>query len=118
MELPSLGELVQRQECAVNSLPSPSGDSRSGHQFDETRLAQFRQPRLQHGRRGSSQAARNAREVSALSRSSQTIRRVQRRPSRSSSAMIGRPDVEPRTARFFMAEICFGINGSLAFRYR
>jgi len=22
--------------------------------------------------------------------------------------MIGRPDVEPRTLRFFMAEVCFG----------
>ena len=67
----------------------------------------------------SSQAVRSAREVSERSsRSSQTIRRLQRRPSRSSSAMIGRPDAEPRTVRFFMAEPCFGIGGSLAVRYR
>ena len=32
--------------------------------------------------------------------------------------MIGRPDAEPRTVRFFMAEPCFGIGGSLAGRYR
>jgi hypothetical protein len=31
--------------------------------------------------------------------------------------MIGRPDLEPRTVRFFIAEACFGIEASLAARY-
>jgi hypothetical protein len=32
--------------------------------------------------------------------------------------MIGRPDLEPRTLRFFTAGIRFGIAGSLGNRYR
>ena len=40
---------------------------------------------------------RSAREVSGPLRSSQSTRSVQRRPSRSSSTMIGRPVLEPRT---------------------
>ena len=35
-----------------------------------------------------------------------------------SSAMTGRPEAEPRTARFFMAGPCFGIGGSLAVCYK
>src|ERR1700730_287103 len=61
----------------------------------------------------SSQAARSAREGQGRARSSQTIRKLQRRLHRSSNAMIGRADLEPRTARFFMAGACFGIGGSL-----
>ena len=48
----------------------------------------------------SSQAVRSARDVSDPSRNSHMIRNTQRRPSRSSSAMIGRPVREPRTAGF------------------
>jgi len=32
--------------------------------------------------------------------------------------MIGRPDFDPRTARFFMAAGCFDTEGSLAACYR
>ena len=46
-------------------------------------------------------------------RSSHRIRKVQRRPSRSSRVMIGRPDFEPRTLCFFMADIGFGVRASL-----
>src|SRR5258708_5807261 len=61
----------------------------------------------------SSQAVRSAREVSETSRSSQMIRKVQRRPSRSSSAMIGRPEREPRTAGFFGIAAGFAIKALL-----
>src|ERR1700730_15563567 len=59
----------------------------------------------------SSQAARSARDVKGRSRRAQTIRKLQRRPNRSSNAMIGRADLEPRTARFFMAGGWFGTGG-------
>ena len=89
----------------------------ASQQFDKTRLPQIGQPRLQHRGEASSQASRSAREVSAPSRSSHNIRNVQRRPSKSSSTMIGRPVLEPRTARFAFTT-CFAIKIPLADRYR
>src|SRR5258708_23893853 len=58
----------------------------------------------------SSQALRRARDVSVCVRNSQSIRKVQRRPNRSSSTMIGRPVREPRTAAFFTPDTRFGID--------
>jgi hypothetical protein len=55
----------------------------------------------------------STRNWSGPSRSSQITRSAQRRPSRSSSAMIGRPVREPRTLRFFMAEAGFGMEAPL-----
>src|SRR5437762_1325340 len=66
----------------------------------------------------SSQAVRSAREVSGPWRSSQTMRSVQRRPSRSSRAMTGRPVLEPRTAVFLTTAAGFDIESPLACCYR
>ena len=58
--------------------------------------------------------ARKAREVKGCSRSSHRIRKLQRRPRRSSRAMTGRPEREPRTRRVVVtAEACFGIEAPL-----
>jgi hypothetical protein len=43
------------------------------------------------------------------------MRKAQRRPNRSSSAMIGRPVFEPRTLFFFVAESFFGTVPPLRF---
>ena len=50
---PALGKTVQRQEVFVK-LPAQRRElvSAGGHQFDQVRLAQVREPGLQHGRRG------------------------------------------------------------------
>ena len=62
----------------------------------ELGLAQLGQPRVDDSRTGADRVLQLT-EAPWLLASSQTMRKVQRRPSRSSSTMIGRPVVEPRT---------------------
>ena len=58
---------------------------------------QLGQPGIDDGRAGADQRPAARGSAAARSRSSQTMRSVQRRPSRSSRTMIGRPVREPRT---------------------
>ena len=110
---------MQRQEVFVK-FPAQRGElvAAGGHEFNQARLRRSESRACNTVGEASSQAVRRARDVSGWSRNSHRMRRLQRRPNRSSSAMIGRPDVEPRTLRFFMAEVCFGTESFLALCYR
>ena len=66
---------------------------------DEACGAEVGQPLVEHARRHVVTAGPQARAPRLPSRSSQRMRRVQRRPRRSSAAMSGRPVVDPRTGR-------------------
>src|SRR3954447_6510266 len=111
---PSLGEVMQGLEAFHQLLAQwRQAIAVAGQEFDEAGLAQLRKPgRIAVGE-ASSQAVRSAREVSGPSRSSQTMRSVQRRPRRSSRAMTGRPVLEPRTAVFLVSAAGFDIEALL-----